>query len=67
MLHLSCRKAVFSVAAASAALMLGAGLASAASSWTIVAAPPTGQNATLASVATVSDSRAWAVGFEGGT
>jgi hypothetical protein len=59
-------KAAFTVAAAGAALVLGAGSAFAAGGWTIVAAPPTGQNATLTSVATISDSDAWAVGFRSG-
>jgi hypothetical protein len=61
------RKAAFTVAAAGAALILGAGSALAAGGWTIVAAPPTGQNATLTSVATVSDSGAWAVGYHSGS
>jgi hypothetical protein len=43
------RKAVFTVAAAGTALTLGAGSALAVGGWTIVAAPPTGQNATLTS------------------
>ena len=38
----------------------------AAGGWTIVAAPPTGQNGTFTGVAAVSDSDAWAVGFDGG-
>jgi len=61
------RKAAFTVAAAGAALILSAGLALAAGGWTIVAAPPTGQNAALTSVATVSDSGAWAVGYHSGS
>jgi hypothetical protein len=56
------RKAAFTVVAAGAAFILGAGPALAAGGWTIVAAPPTGQNATLTSVAAISDSDAWAVG-----
>lgn len=60
------RRAAFSVAAAGAALILGAGPALAAAGWTIVAAPPTGQNATLTGVATVSGSDAWAVGYHSG-
>src|SRR5215472_3256607 len=60
------RKAAFTVAAAGAALILGAGSALAVGGWTIVAAPPTGQNATLTSVATVTDSDAWAVGYHSG-
>ena len=59
------RKAAFTVAAG-AALIVSAGPALAAGGWTIVAAPPTGQNATLASVATVSDSDAWAAGYHSG-
>ena len=47
-------------------MILGAGSALAAGGWTVVAAPPTGQNATLTSVATVSDSDAWAVGYHSG-
>jgi len=50
------RKAAFTVTAAGAALILSAGLALAAGAWTIVAVPPTGQNAALTSVATVSGS-----------
>jgi hypothetical protein len=60
------RKAAFTVAAAGAALILSAGLALAAGGWTIAAAPPTAQNAALTSVATVSDSDAWAVGYHSG-
>jgi len=60
------RRAAFTVAAAGSALILGAGSALAASGWTVVTAPPTGQNATLEGVATVSDSDAWAVGFHSG-
>ena len=60
------RRAAFTVAAAGAALVLGAGSAFAVGGWTIAAAPPTGQNATLQGVATVSDSGAWAVGFHSG-
>jgi hypothetical protein len=66
MLHALHRRAVFTVAAASTALVLSAGSAFAAGGWTIVTAPPTGQNATLQGVATVSDSDAWAVGFGSG-
>jgi hypothetical protein len=54
------------VAAAGAAVVLGAGSAFAVGGWTIVAAPPTGQNATFTGVATVSDSDAWAVGYRSG-
>jgi hypothetical protein len=60
------RRAAFAVTAAGAALVLGAGSALAAGGWTVVAAPPAGQNATLTSVATVSDSDAWAVGYHSG-
>ena len=59
------RKAACAVAAGSA-LIASAGPALAAGGWTIVAAPPTGQNATLASVATVANSDAWAVGYQSG-
>ena len=67
-LHLLRRRAVFTAAAAGTALVLGAsaGAAFAAATWTIVTAPPTGANATLQGVATVSDSDAWAVGFRNG-
>jgi hypothetical protein len=54
------------VVAAGAAVVLGAGSAFAVGGWTIVAAPPTGQNATFTGVATVSDSDAWAVGYRSG-
>jgi len=66
MLRTSHRRASFTVAAAGTALILGVGPALAAGGWTITAAPPTGQNATLTSVATVSDSDAWAVGYHSG-
>ena len=46
------------IAATGAALLLGAGSAFAAGGWTVVTGPPTGQNATLQGVATVSDSDA---------
>jgi hypothetical protein len=46
-----------------AVLILGAGPALAAGGWTIMAAPPTGQDAQLDGVATTSDSNAWAVGY----
>jgi hypothetical protein len=61
------QKAPFTVAAAGATLILGAGSALAAGAWTIVAVPPTGQNAALTSVATVSDSDAWVVGYHSGS
>ena len=54
------------VAAAGSALALSPGTAFAATGWTVVTAPPTGQNATLTGVATVTDSDAWAVGFHSG-
>ena len=63
------RRVAFTVAAAGTALVLeafGMGPALAAGGWTVVTAPPTGQNATLTGVATVSDSDAWAVGFRNG-
>jgi hypothetical protein len=66
MLRTRNRRAAFIVAAAGSALVLGAGAAFAATGWTVVTAPPTGQNATLTGVATVSDSDAWAVGFHNG-
>ena len=66
MLRTSHRRAAFMVAAAGSALALAAGTAFAATGWTVVTAPPTGQNATLTGVATVSDSDAWAVGFRNG-
>jgi hypothetical protein len=65
-LRLLHRRAVFTAAAAGTALVLGASAAFAAATWTIVTAPPTGANATLQGVATVSDSDAWAVGFRNG-
>jgi hypothetical protein len=49
--------------AVGAALILGAGTALAAGGWTIVPAPPAGQDAQLYGVATTSDSDAWAVGY----
>jgi hypothetical protein len=48
------------------AVVFLAGPALAAGGWTIVAAPPTGQNATLTGVAAVSGSDAWAVGYDSG-
>lgn len=60
------RRAAFTVAAAGAAVALATGSALAVGGWTVVAAPPTGQNATLTGVATVSDSDAWAVGYHSG-
>jgi hypothetical protein len=52
--------------AVSAALALGASPALAASGWTIVPAPPAGQNASLLGVSSTPDSDAWAVGSENG-
>lgn len=66
MLRMLHRRVTFTAAAAGAAFVLGAGPAFAASGWTVVTAPPTGQNATLEGVATVSDNDAWAVGFRNG-
>jgi hypothetical protein len=42
---------------------LGVGPALAAGGWTVVTAPPSGQDAQLYGVATTSDSNAWAVGY----
>jgi hypothetical protein len=50
-------------AMAGAAVVLGASPALAAGGWTIVPAPPTGQNAVLAGVTAPSDTNAWAVGY----
>jgi hypothetical protein len=52
--------------AVAAALAFGAGPALAASGWTIVSIPPTGQNAPLRAVSTVSGTDAWAVGYHSG-
>jgi hypothetical protein len=52
--------------AVGAALVLGASPALAASGWTSVPVPPTGQNANLMGVSSTSDSDAWAVGSENG-
>jgi hypothetical protein len=49
--------------AVGAALVLGAGPALAAGGWTIVPAPPTGQDAQLDGVTTTSSTDAWAVGY----
>jgi len=51
--------------AVGAAVILGAGSALAAGGWTIVTAPPTGQNGVLYSVTSTSDTDAWAVGHSG--
>ena len=56
-------KTAVTLAALGTAAALAAGPASAASGWTIVSAPPTGQNANLQGVSAVSDSDAWAVGL----
>jgi hypothetical protein len=49
--------------AVGAALVLGAGPALAGGGWTIVPAPPAGQDASLSAVTTTSDTDAWAVGY----
>lgn len=49
--------------AVGATLLLGANAALAAGGWTVVSAPPTGQDAQLYGVTTTSDSNAWAVGY----
>jgi hypothetical protein len=49
--------------AVGAALILGAGTALAAGGWTIVPAPPTGQDGVLQGVSSTSDADAWAVGY----
>jgi hypothetical protein len=49
--------------AISAALILIAGNAQAQGTWTIVTAPPTGQNGVLEGVTSTSDTNAWAVGY----
>jgi len=51
------------VVALGVAFVIGVGPALAAGGWTIVAAPPTGQDAQLDGVAATSDSDAWAVGY----
>jgi hypothetical protein len=66
MLRIFHRRAAFTVAAAGAAVALATGSALAVGGWTVAAAPPTGQNATLTGIATVSDSNAWAVGYHSG-
>src|SRR5512142_517701 len=60
-------RAVPTIAAAGAVILLGAGPASAAGPWSVVAAAPTGANAFLTGVATVSDADAWAVGARNGS
>jgi hypothetical protein len=55
------RSWVTTITAAGVAVLLAAGPA-AAQSWTIVSAPPTGQNGELAGVSAVSATDAWAVG-----
>jgi hypothetical protein len=52
------------VVAVGTAVVIGASPALAATGWTIVPAPPTGQNASFTAVTTTSDSNAWAVGSE---
>ncbi|MGD0560201.1 MAG: hypothetical protein ABSA93_35195 [Streptosporangiaceae bacterium] len=59
MLHV--RSWATTIAAAGIAVLLAVGPAS-AQSWTIVSAPPTGENGQLAAVSAVSDTDAWAVG-----
>jgi hypothetical protein len=59
MLHI--RSLATTIVAAGAAVLLAAGPAL-AQSWTIVSAPPTGENGQLAGVSAVSDTDAWAVG-----
>lgn len=54
------------IAALRAALALSAGPAFTASNWSIVPAPPTGQNGNLPGVSAVPDSEAWAAGTENG-
>jgi hypothetical protein len=49
--------------AVGATLVLGAGPALAGGGWSIVPAPPTGQDANLSGVTTTSDTDAWAVGY----
>jgi hypothetical protein len=51
------------VVAVGAALVIGVGPALAAGGWSIVAAPPIGQDANLSGVTTTSDNDAWAVGY----
>jgi len=63
MLHV--RSWATTIAAAGAAVLLATGSAAAAS-WTIVSAPPTGQNAELDAVSAVSGTDAWAVGTTSG-
>jgi hypothetical protein len=46
------------------AVVIGVSPALAATGWTIVPAPPAGQNASFTAVAATSDSNAWAVGSE---
>ncbi len=50
-------------AAIGAALILVAANAQAQSTWTIVTAPPTGQNGVLEGVTSTSNTNAWAVGY----
>ena len=59
-------RAAVTVAALGAAAALVAGPAFAASGWTIVSAPPTGQNGNLQGVSAASETNAWAVGSENG-
>ncbi len=57
------RRVATAIAAAGATLILGVGPAFAASGWTIVSAPPAGENAVLSGVSEVSATDAWAVGL----
>jgi hypothetical protein len=65
MLHGKAWAATMTAAGTALLLALTASPASAQGSWTITAAPPTGQNGELAGVAAVSDTDAWAVGSTG--
>jgi hypothetical protein len=60
MLHV--RSLATTIAATGTALLLGMGPTAAAQGWTIVSAPPTGENGQLAAVSAVSGTDAWAVG-----
>jgi hypothetical protein len=57
------RRMATAISAVGATLVLTAGPAFAAGGWTIVSAPPAGQNAALAGVSEVSATDAWAVGI----
>jgi hypothetical protein len=64
MLHV--RSCAITLAAAAGALLLAMPPAVAAGGWSIVPAPPTGQNGELAGTSAVSDTDAWAVGTTAG-